>query len=67
MTWKVVIVGPTDVALTGAAFGLLYAFPTEEEAEAHAKSFRVAETKVIECDERGKSKIIEDGFSSDLL
>ena len=53
MKWKVVIVGATGAAITGAAFGLLYAFPTREEAEAHAVSFLVAETKVIPCDERG--------------
>jgi hypothetical protein len=52
-SWKVVIVGPTGAALTGAAFDLLYVFPTREEAEAHAESFRVVETKVIPCDERG--------------
>jgi hypothetical protein len=55
MKWKVVIVGPKGAALKGAAFGLLYAFPTKEEAEAHAESFRFADTKVIPCDERGES------------
>jgi hypothetical protein len=53
MKWKVVIVGPMGTALTGAAFGLLYSFPTKEEAEAHAECFRTAGMKVALCDERG--------------
>jgi hypothetical protein len=56
-SWKVVIVGPTGAVLTGAAFDLLYSFPTREEAEAHAEAFRVAETNIIPCDERGKQPL----------
>jgi hypothetical protein len=58
MPWKVIIVGPTGAALIGAAFDLLYAFPTKKEAEAHAESFRIMETKVIPCDERGKLRAL---------
>lgn len=53
MKWKVVIVGPTGITYNTSAFGLLYSFPTKEEAEAHAEAFRFADTKVIPCDERG--------------
>jgi hypothetical protein len=45
-SWKVVIVGPTGAALTGAAFGLLYSFPMKEEAEAHAESLRILGIKL---------------------
>ena len=51
--WKVVIVGPTGVAVDGSAFRLLYSFPTREEAEEHAKCFSKAGVKFPMCDERG--------------
>jgi len=53
MPWKVVIVGPTHVALTGAAFDLLYSFPTREAAGEHAKCFLNTGMKVALCDEEG--------------
>jgi hypothetical protein len=46
MKWKVVFVGPTGAATTNAAFGLLYPFPTPEEAEAHAACFRTTGMQV---------------------
>jgi hypothetical protein len=52
MKWKVVIVGPTGVAVDSSAFRLLYSFPTKEEAESHAESFRIV-MNVALCDERG--------------
>ncbi len=40
MKWKAAIVGPTGEVYTNtAAFEFLYAFPTCEEAEAHAECF----------------------------
>jgi hypothetical protein len=55
MRWKVAIVGPTGEVYTNtAAFRLLYAFPTREEAEEQAACFRFVETNIIvECDEQG--------------
>ncbi len=50
---KVVIVGPTGPTLDGSAFGLLYSFPTREEAEEHAECFRHTSTKLALCDEAG--------------
>ena len=52
MKWKVVIMGPTGTALTGAAFVLLYSFPAREEAEAHAECFRNTGMKVTLRDEQ---------------
>jgi hypothetical protein len=46
MRWKVVSVGPTGAAIANGAFGMLYAFPTREEAEAHAMCFRITGMKV---------------------
>ena len=46
MRWKVVIVGPTGTATANAAFGMLYPFPTREEAEAQAASLRTVGMKV---------------------
>jgi len=46
MSWKVVIVGPTGAALDRSAFGLLYSFPTREEAEEHAECFSKAGVKL---------------------
>ncbi|MGA7791766.1 MAG: hypothetical protein WCA19_01925 [Candidatus Acidiferrales bacterium] len=54
MPWKVVIVGPTGAALTDTAFGLLYSFPTKEEAEAHAECFGFAGMKIVPCEEPEK-------------
>jgi hypothetical protein len=42
MRWKAAIMGPTGAATAGAAFRLLYPFPTRAVAEAHAKCFRAA-------------------------
>ena len=52
-SWKVVIVGPTGVALDGPAFELLYSFLTKAEAEQHAKCFSRAGMRLALCDERG--------------
>lgn len=41
------------------SFRLLYSFPTKEEAEAHANSFRVVGTRVVPCDERGAQALHE--------
>ena len=38
--------GPTDAAIADAAFGLLYPFPSREEAEVHAASLRTLGMKV---------------------
>jgi hypothetical protein len=51
-SWKVVILGPTGAALAGSAFGLLYSFPTREEAEEHAEYFRKTGIKYAVYDER---------------
>jgi hypothetical protein len=56
MPWKVAIVGPSGAVFKDTnAFKLLYSFPTKEEAEAHAESFRIV-MKVALCDERGDLK-----------
>jgi len=52
-SWKVVIVGPTGVAVNKPAFKLLYSFPSKEEAEEHATCFRKTGIKYALCDERG--------------
>jgi hypothetical protein len=52
-SWKVVIVGPTGVAIDGSEFGLLYSFPTREEAEEHAECFRKTGIRYALSDERG--------------
>ena len=51
-SWKVAIMGPTGVAVDGAGFRLLYAFPTREEAEEHAECFRHTGVKLALCDAR---------------
>jgi hypothetical protein len=52
--WKVAILGPTGVAVDGAAFRFLYSFPTREEAEEHAEGFRHTGVKVALCGEEGE-------------
>ena len=51
-SWKVAIVGPSGVAVEGAAFRLLYSFPTREEAEEHAECFRHTGVKLSIYDVR---------------
>jgi hypothetical protein len=47
MKWKVVIVGPTGIVYKGTnAFNLLYPFPTQEEAQAHANCLRTVGVEV---------------------
>lgn len=46
MTWKVAIQGPAGTLVNTSAFGLLYPFPTRDEAEAHADCLRTVGTKV---------------------
>jgi hypothetical protein len=42
VSWRAAIAGPTGISTDAPAFGLLYAFPTREEAEAHAGCFGAA-------------------------
>ena len=52
-SWKVVVVGPTGPTLNGSAFGVLYSFPTREEAQEHANCFRKTGIKYARRDENG--------------
>jgi hypothetical protein len=58
-SWKVAIVGPTGVAVNTPAFGLLYSFPTREEAEEHAVCFCKSGVKLALCDEQSKNQQTE--------
>ena len=49
-SWKVVVVGPTGPTLDGSAFGVLYSFPTREEAEGHAACFSKTGTEYTLCE-----------------
>jgi hypothetical protein len=52
--WKVVIVGSTGIVYKDtSAFKMLYSFPTQQEAEEHAKMITAVGMKVAFCDERG--------------
>jgi hypothetical protein len=59
MKWKAAIVGPDGAVETNTAFGMLYSFPTREEAEAHAEYFQFAGTKIVQCEE--PEKLANDG------
>jgi len=50
-SWKVAILGSAGEAVEGAAVQLLYSFPTQAEAEAHAECFRHTGVKLALCDE----------------
>jgi len=58
-SWKIAILGPTGAVLAGSAFELLYAFPSKEEAEAHAECFRHTGVKLALCDEQGRGSPID--------
>ena len=45
--------GAIGAMLEGAAFGLLYSFPTKEEAEAHAEYLRIVGMQIALYDEQG--------------
>jgi hypothetical protein len=55
MRWKVVVVGPAGKVYKDTdAFNLLYPFPTREEADEHAKCFRIVGMNLALCGEQEK-------------